>query len=274
MSDYNYLENITKEPESIDDEIAKEFDILNNEIIKFTEGRGEIVYTVMEKEEIKAWFGDAAMEGCFFVDFISHLKNENFEDIELKNRLACVSYNTTYPVLLNSPLTGINTPSAITCQNAAELRGYISQIVNTNSFKKSLFRAQKGGFAQQQNDVYKIQFFQHEQYTILFAAERQDTPPQWFGYVSVGTLNTEAHVSTDQANDIESLKNQLINKYNEEHTLQLSFDIPIFRFNKIPPRLLFKLYNKSCENTEIARKCRIVQTKLDQIVPGSSTTIF
>ena len=274
MSDYNYLENITREPESIDDDIAKEFDILNDEIIKFTEGRGEIVYSVMENEEKRTWFGDAAMEECFFIDFISHLKNENLENIELKNRLACVSYNTTYPVLFNTPLAEINAPSVITCRDVAELRECISKIVNTNSFKHSLFRAKKGGFTQQQNDVYRIQFFKYEQYTILFAAEKQATTQQWFGYVSVGTLNTEAYVSTEQANDIESLKIRLINKYREDYSLQLSFDIPILPFSKIPPRLLFKLYNKSCENTEIARKCRIVQTKLDQIVPGGPTTII
>lgn len=274
MSDYNYLENITNEQESINDDIAKEFDILNNEIIKFTEGRGEIVYTVMGKEEIRTWFGDDAMDCCFFVDFISHLKNEFFEKFEQKNRLACVSYNTTYPVLFNSPLAEMRIASTITCQNVDELRNCISNIVHTSSFKNSLFRAKKGGYTQQQNDVYKIQFFRHESYTILFAAEKQNQTLQWFGYISVGSLNEEAKVVTAQADDIDSLKSSLVNNYNENYHILLSLEIPIFPINKISPRLLFKLYNKSCENIDIARHCRIVQTKLDQIVPGGPTTII
>ena len=51
MSEYNYLQNIDDEREFINDDVAAEFDVLNDDIIKFTEGRGEIVYTVMLEDE-------------------------------------------------------------------------------------------------------------------------------------------------------------------------------------------------------------------------------
>ena len=273
MSEYNYLKNVTDNRDSIEDEVANEFDILNDEITKFTEGRGEIVYSLMFDDEKKIWFGDAAMDECFFIDFLSHLKNEDLENFELKNRLACISYNTTYPVLFHSPLAEMKFNSFIICKNTLELRERIKMIVQTQSFKNSLFRAKKGSLMQKESSVYKISFFQINQQTILFAAEYNETSHQWFGYFSIGSIDEEAQIYTDQADNLDELKNNLNEKLKQEKNIDLSSTPQIPSVAKIQPRLLFKLFNKSCENIEIARNCKIVQTKLDQIVPGGPTTI-
>ena len=271
MSEYNYLQNIDDEREFINDDVAAEFDVLNDDIIKFTEGRGEIVYTVMLEDEKRIWFDNRVMEECFFVDFLSHLKNENSEKIELKNRLACVSYNTTYPVMFHSPLAEMGLSSYKICENANELKASLIELVNTRSFRNTLMRARKGTLMPIENDIYRIQFFQFDQYTILFSAERQEVSSQWFGYISVGTLQEEAKVIIDQGENVNQLKQNLITRYNEEYHVRLCLENPV---NKISSRLLFKLFNKSCENTQIARNCRIVQTKLDQMVPSGPTTII
>lgn len=273
MSEYNYLENITDNRNTIEDEVANEFDILNDQIIKFTEGRGEIVYSLMFDDEKKIWFGDEAMDECFFIDFLSHLKNEDLENFELKNRLACVSYNTTYPVLFHSPLAEMKSNSFIICQNKSDLRERIKMIVQTQSFKNSLFRAKKGSLMQKESSVYKISFFQINQQTILFAAEYNETSHQWFGYFSIGSTKDDAQIYTDQANNLNDLENNLKEKLKFEKNIDISSITPIPSVRTIPSRLLFKLFNKSCENIDIARNCKIVQTKLDQIVPDGTTII-
>ena len=270
MSEYNYLGSISSTT-PVDDEIAKEFDILNDEIVKYTEGRGEIVYSVMFDEDKRNWFNSGEFGEGYFIDFLSHVKNEKYKDIELTNRLACVSYsNMTFPVLCHSPLAELNLQSYRKCENQGELRIFIQSIVNTKAFKNILFRAKKGSLMQ--NNNYVIDFFFEVGFFVLFAAEYQENEAKWFGYISIGNEDSRFSpiVLTDTAETVDELKKALIIKcQNDAHyPISLSNSISL---NRINPRILFRLYDKACLDIEIAKKCKIAQTMLDRIIPGGPT---
>ena len=270
MSEYNYLGNINATT-PVDDEVAKEFDILNDEIVKYTGGRGEIVYSTMLSEEKRIWFNSDQLEEGYFIDFLSHVKNEKLKDMELTNRLACVSYsNMSFPVLCNSPLAELNLQECKRCETQSELRNFIQGIVNTKAFRNILIRAKKGSFMQ--NNNYVIDFFFEAGIFILFAAEYQETGANWFGYISMGneSVTMQPIVLTSNAESVVELKRALVEKCQEIAGYSISLNNSI-SLNRVNPRILFRLYDKACLVPEISINCRLVQTMLDRIVPGGPT---
>ncbi|WP_407448454.1 hypothetical protein [Fibrobacter sp.] len=144
MPDNIFITSKIKRPRQTD-QILKEFDTLDAEVREFTNERGRIELTDITSEQAKSLFGSNSRyvgESSFLVDFKYTLTDENNNEYKYRNRLGCISFNNNFPlygISFLSERTGVERN-----ETQEDLQKFIKKMVETISFRRSLFRAKDG----------------------------------------------------------------------------------------------------------------------------------
>lgn len=134
LSNSLYSESLEADP------IAKEFDLLDNEVSAFTEHRASIKFVTMNDDEAKVYFEHPDVEN-YWVDLKYTLKEGNVEHL-YRNRFAYISYNSSFPVQIGSPL--LEDAGVQKIEDRESLQNIIKKVVAEKSFERSLLKAKKG----------------------------------------------------------------------------------------------------------------------------------
>lgn len=144
MTDNIFITDKIKKPQQTD-QILKELNILDSEVRAFTENRGHIDLIDITEEDAKILFGSKSRnvgENNFLIDFKYTLTDDDQNEYKYRNRLGYISYNGNFPIYGLSDLLENTNVHKIETQEKLQI--FIKKIVQTVSFRRSLYRAKDG----------------------------------------------------------------------------------------------------------------------------------
>lgn len=137
---FTILSNDLNDRDLEEDPIAKEFDILNNEVNVFTDGKALVKFVSMSAKESRVFFENPDVEN-YWVDLKYSLQGEDGER-HFRNRFAYISYNGSFPVKFGSPLLEEQQVQII--NDLPTLQSVLKRVVAEQSFVRSLLKAKRG----------------------------------------------------------------------------------------------------------------------------------
>jgi hypothetical protein len=131
--------------EKKEDVVEKQFDKLNEAVVRVTAAKASVVFSYMTPEEADDEFGDKKQEEFYYVDLKYSLKNASGREITYRNRFACITYCETIPVYIKDlkPVQESDETEKL-CQTEQELHDFLMKIIDRESFKRPLRRAKYG----------------------------------------------------------------------------------------------------------------------------------
>ena len=133
------------------DEVMEEFKGLNEVVMKMTKGNGKIYAKPMMDDEAESIFEGNISDSSFYLTFRYAVADEKGIKHWYRNKFMCISYNETFPVWALDIKDDSATPQRF--DEKKTFHNYIKEIVNKESFIRSLRRAMYGKVSIEDEDL-------------------------------------------------------------------------------------------------------------------------
>jgi len=135
--------NIRKfEKLKLNDGVMDELNELDNSVQRITIGNGRIITHAMSADEAEGVFGLKNFGTSSYVYLKYTVKDKNGKSHRYSNRFICICYNESFPVWAVDLKDSDVKPKCISTKES--FHDFLKQVVNKDSFLRSLKRAREG----------------------------------------------------------------------------------------------------------------------------------